>query len=95
MDQIHEVEIRAAYLWALEGNTKNTLAHIEYAKEHLSGIANEMHLANEAVKEIKSMDKLMRYWQQKETGKVCGTDENPGDDWIEISKAEHRKIVDG
>ena len=95
MDQIHDIEIRAAYLWAADGNVKNTLAHIEYAKEYLTGIANEMHLANEAVKEIKSMDKPMRYWQQKSTGKTCGTDENPGEDWTEISKAEHRQAVDG
>jgi len=95
MDQIHDLEIRAAYLWAKEGNVKNTLAHIDYAKEHLTNIANEMHIANEAIKEIKSMDNPMRYWRQKSTGKVCGTDENPGDDWLEISKAEHRKIIDG
>ena len=95
MDQIHDLEIRAAYLWALEGNVKNTLAHIEYAKEYLENIVNRIYLDKEAQKEEANLDKPMRYWQNQETGRTMGMDENPGDGWNEISKVTHRQAVGG
>ena len=95
MEQIHDIEIRAAYLWALEGDSEKVLAHVEYAKYYLLCITNRICLDNEAKKADASIDKPMKYWRDRLTGKVCGTDEKPGPEWTEISKAEHRQAVDG
>ena len=94
MERIHELEIQAAYLWALEGNTKNVLAHIEFAKEYLISAANQVSEAKVAQEENSNIDAPMKYWQHGETGRVCGTDENPGSGWAEITKAMHRQAID-
>lgn len=91
MKKIIELELHTAYEFATFGDVDRAIIHVDLAKKYLLEYANSIREQNESV-ELPTSG--MRYWKNKKTGRVIGTDEQPSDEWEQITKAEYTQALE-